>query len=105
MRPMQRSAEGDPQEEPGPAVHAASVGRARRSRPQPWMAYAAARNEAYVNELLHKGTPAPATVKLAAVFQAYAQDDVQAFNQAVGDFERLLADRAAGRIGLAARPI
>ncbi len=44
---------------------------------QPWMAYAVARNEAYANELLHKGTSAPATDKLAAVFQAYAQDDAK----------------------------
>lgn len=59
---------------------------------QPWLAYAASRNDAYADELMHKGEPPAATMKLAAIFEAYGRDDVQAFNQALADYERLLAD-------------
>jgi cytochrome c-type biogenesis protein CcsB len=61
---------------------------------QPWLAYAAARNEAYASQLLHTREPAPATMKLAAIFEAYRRDDAQAFNQAVADYEELLADES-----------
>ncbi|MHB1035048.1 MAG: cytochrome c biogenesis protein [Pirellulales bacterium] len=59
---------------------------------QPWLAYAVARNDARAIQLSHHGEPAPATMKLAAIFEAYGQGRVQAFNEAVAAYETLLAD-------------
>jgi cytochrome c-type biogenesis protein CcsB len=67
---------------------------------QPWLAYAAARNEAYVVQWSRKGDPAPATMKLAAIFAAYGQDDAQAFNAAVADYEAFLADEPPAGLDL-----
>jgi cytochrome c-type biogenesis protein CcsB len=67
---------------------------------QPWLAYAAARNEAHVVQWSRKGDPAPATMKVAAIFAAYGQDDAQAFNAAVADYEAFLADEPPAGLDL-----
>jgi ABC-type transport system involved in cytochrome c biogenesis permease subunit len=67
---------------------------------QPWLAYAAARNDAFAIEWSHQGEPAPATMKLAAIFDAYRQGRVQAFNEAVGDYETWLADAPPAGLNL-----
>jgi ABC-type transport system involved in cytochrome c biogenesis permease subunit len=67
---------------------------------QPWMAYAAARNDAYAVQWSRRGEPAPATMKLAAIFDAYRQGDARAFNEAVGDYETFLADEPPAGLDL-----
>jgi ABC-type transport system involved in cytochrome c biogenesis permease subunit len=66
---------------------------------QPWLAYAAARNDAYVIQL-RKGAPALATMKLAAIFEAYRQGSVPAFNEAVAEYETLLAEKPPAGLNL-----
>ena len=58
----------------------------------PWMAYSTARDNAYVVRVLQHAKPAPAVLKLGAVFDAYARGDAAAFNQSVDAYQRMVID-------------
>ncbi|MFV2066461.1 MAG: cytochrome c biogenesis protein CcsA [Pirellulales bacterium] len=64
---------------------------------QPWLAYAAARNTAYVDQHRRQKEPAPLLTTLTEIFDAYEQNSPVAFNRAVSDYQRKLAvDAPAG---------
>ncbi len=60
---------------------------------EPWQAYAIAKNNAFAAQNLNKKEPPAALERLSAVFAAYKNSNAVAFNQAVADYQRLLADQ------------
>ncbi|MBC8870246.1 MAG: cytochrome c biogenesis protein CcsA, partial [Planctomycetes bacterium] len=67
---------------------------------QPWRAYAAAENESYLAQHLMKKERNPALTKLASIFEAYQENEVTAFNQAVSDYKTFLADKPPSGLDL-----
>jgi beta-lactamase regulating signal transducer with metallopeptidase domain len=59
---------------------------------QQWAAYGPAWNRMYLQQALLSEESNPATASLAAVFDAYAEDDVSGFNRAVASYHQLLAE-------------
>ena len=58
---------------------------------QPWVAYSVAQNTAYLEHASGGKGLSPALAQLSAVFSAYEQENVPAFNDAIAQYERFLA--------------